>query len=279
MIISVNGFVLNDPTSGNGVYLDEPVDGLGLPPIRTSSGVYSGRNGGYVSAQFYGMRLITLTGTIFSTSDATVEANRQALAAAVDDTSVTVDITTNSGNLYTLTAYTDSLDMPIQRVVGQAPFKLSLIAADPAIYDNSTSGTHTASIPLSLGGGITWPISWTPVTWAAGGLPVTVNNTGTIALYPKITLNDKVTSPTLTNVTTGQFFFLSGFTSSPGDEIVIDMKNRTVLLNGGSILPYLTVTSTWWQLLPGDNTIKMTSGDSSDTVTAEIEWKAGVWGI
>jgi len=279
MIISVNGFVLNDPTSDNNAFLDEPVDGLGLPALRTSSGNFSGRDGGYVSAQFYGMRLITLTGRIFSADATIVEAKRKALAAAVATSPITVDITTNAGSLYTLTAYLDSLDMPIQRAISRAPFKLSLLAPDPVIYDNSVSGSHSANIPLSLGGGLTWPLSWTPLTWAAGGMPVTVNNTGDVPLYPVITLTDKVTNPTLLNVTTGQFFFLSGLVTAPGDTLVIDMKNRTVLLNGGSVLPYVTTTSAWWQLLPGNNDIKLTSSDSSDPVTATIEWRSGVRGI
>jgi hypothetical protein len=280
MIISVNSLVLNDSTTGNGIYLDEPIDGLGLPPIRTSTGNNSGRPGGYVSSQFPGMRLITLTGAIFNNDVSTVEASRKALAAAVSSgSSITVNITTDGGALYTLTAYLDDLDMPIQRNKFRAPFKLSLIAPDPVIYDNSVSGSHSANIPLSLGGGLTSPWSWTPLTWAAGGMPVTVNNTGDVSLYPVITLTNKVTNPTIMNVTTGQFFFLSGFVTAPGDVLVIDMKNRTVLLNGGSVLPYVTTTSTWWLLLPGNNDIKLTSSDSSDPVTATIQWRSGVRGI
>lgn len=278
MIVSVNGYVLNDPTNPNSAYLDEPIDGLGLPPVRTSSGNYSGRDGGYVGSQFYGMRLITLTGRFFSTSPVTLEASRQALAAAVASSSITLTLTTNAGASYLITCNVDSLDMPINRSVSTAPFKLSLIAPDPIIYDNSAAAMSVA-ITRSVGGGITWPISWTPVTWAPGSQPIAINNTGGVIIYPVITLNNAMTNPTITNVTTGQSFSLNGFTTAAGDVVVIDMKNRTVLLNGGSVLPYVTTSSIWWSLIPGSNSVSLNSTNGADTVTGTVSWRAGYRGI
>jgi hypothetical protein len=273
MIISLNGYVLNDPNSVVPVYLDEPIDGLGLPPIRTSSGNYSGRDGGYVGSQFYGMRLITLTGTIFGTP-AELEATRRNLAAAVATSSVVMNITTNAGSQYLINCNIDSLDMPILRSVNQAPFKISLIATDPTIYDNSASGLMSVTVNPARGGGVTWPITW-KITWAAGSQPTTVNNTGNVTVYPTITLTNKMTNPTITNQTTGQFFTLTGLTTTAGDVLVIDMKNRTVLLNGGSVLPFVTSTSSWWPLLPGNNGINLTTNDGTDTTVATVSWRSG----
>lgn len=278
MIISLNGYVLNDPTNPSNVYLDEPIDGLGLPPIRTSSGNYSGRDGGYVGAQFYGMRLITLTGRFFSLNPAALEASRRSLAAAVATPSVTLNITTNGGNQYLVNTNIDSLDMPIIRDPTTAPFKITLIATDPIIYDNSSSGSMSVTVNPARGGGITWPITW-PITWAAGSAPTTVNNTGNATIYPTITLTDKMTNPSITNQTTGQFFTLTGLTTTAGDVLKIDMKNRTVLLNGGSVLPFVTSTSSWWPLLPGNNSINLTTSDGTDTTVATVSWRSGYRGI
>ncbi|WP_427007201.1 phage distal tail protein [Pseudarthrobacter sp. H2] len=277
MIISLNGFVLNDPNSVNAAYLDEPIEGLGLPPIRTSSGNYSGRDGGYVGSQFYGMRLITLTGQFFGTP-ATLETTRRNLAAAVATSSVAMNITTNAGNQYLVNCNIDSLDMPILRSINQAPFKISLIATDPTIYDNSASGLMSVTVNPARGGGITWPITW-PITWAAGSQPTTVNNTGNVTIYPTITLINKMTNPSITNQTTGQFFTLTGLTTTAGDTLVIDMKNRTVLLNGGSVLPFVTSSSSWWPLLPGNNSINLTTADGTDTTVATVSWRSGYRGI
>lgn len=277
MIISLNDFVLNDPSSSNAIYLDEPIEGLGLPPIRTSSGNYSGRDGGYVGSQFYGMRLITLTGTFFGTP-AAIETARRNLSSAVATSSVVMKITTNAGNLYLVNCNIDGLDMPILRSVNKAPFKISLIATDPTIYDNSASGLMSVTVTPARGGGITWPITW-KITWAAGSQPTTVNNTGNVTVYPTITLTDKMTNPTITNQTTGQFFTLVGLTTTAGDNLVIDMKNRTVLLNGGSVLPFVTSTSSWWPLLPGNNSINLTTNDGTDTTVATVSWRSGFRGI
>ncbi|SIS11295.1 phage distal tail protein [Williamsia sterculiae] len=280
MIVTLNGLTLNDPNSGLGIYLDEPIDGLGLAPIRTSTGTYSGRDGGYVGAQFYGMRLITFTGSLFSSAGAAgVEANRRALIAAASASAIALTIVTKAGNSYLINCYIDSLDIPVRKSINYAPFKLTLIAPDPTIYDNSTGGANTATVNLSIGGGVTWPIAWTPVVWAPGAQPTTINNTGTVPTYPVITLTNQMSSPMIMNKTTGQFFTLSGLTTAAGDIVVIDMKNRTVLLNGGSILPYMTSASTWWSLVPGNNSVALSTNNSTDTVVATVSYRTGYQGI
>lgn len=275
MIITLNNFTLNNTgSSANYTYLDEPISGLGLPPLRTSSGNYSGRDGGFVGAQFYSGRLISMTGRIFAPDVTTLDTIRAQLSAALSSGSVTMYVTTNAGKQYLLNCYLDSLDLPIQKAPLQQTFKISLIAADPYIYDNSTAGAMSTPLQLAVGGGVTWPISWTPVTWAPGAQPAVVNNTGQLTIFPVITLTGVMSSPTIKNVTTSQFFTISGLTTNPGDQVVIDMYNRTVLLNGGSILPYVTTSSTWWGLIAGNNSVNLTTNNSTDTVTGTISWRA-----
>lgn len=279
MKVAVNGFVLNDSDAPNRVYLDEPVDGLGMPPVRTSSGVYSGRDGGYVSAQFYGSRLISMTGRVWADDVRGLEDTRQAFAAAVSKGTILLEITTDAGRQYVLNTNIDELDMPIIRSQRQAPFTLTLIAPDPTIYDNSAGGLVTVPLQPVGGGGVIWPITWNPVKWRPGNLPQTVTNTGNVAVFPIITLIGKATNPTIYNDTTGQFIQFTGITTTAGDVLVIDMLNRTVLLNGGPVLTYVTTTSSWWPLLPGGNAIRLTTGSGSDTVTGTVAYRSGYRGI
>lgn len=278
MIISLNGLIINDPSTGNGLYLDEPVEGLSLPPIRTSSGNYSGRDGGWVGAQFYGGRLINLTGRIFAASTAALEAGRQAFEAALAQPTVSVLITTNGGSQYALTAYFDSMSMPIERSAVQANWQITLLAPDPIIYDNSAGGGNTATISRTSGGGLSWKLTW-PLMWAAGSSPTTVTNAGTVTIFPIVTLNGQMSAPIVTNQTTGQFISLPTLNTSAGDALVIDMLNRTVLLNGSSVLQYVSSTSTWWPLVVGSNSISLTTGNSADTVTGTVSWRSGYRGI
>lgn len=279
MIIKLNGYTFNDPSSGNDVYLDEPIQGLGVPPIRTSSGDNSGRNGGYVGSQFYGSRLITLTGWVYAPNGpAQMDTIRQELQSAVAQSVITVNITTDGGAAYLLSAYLSDLTMDIEGNSVLQHYKIDLIAPDPYIYDNSAGGVISVPITKIRPGGLTWPLHW-PLTWSAGSTPTTVSNTGAVQVYPVITLTGSMTNPTITNATTGQFFALTGLTTTATDVVTIDMKNHAVLLNGGSISPYMTSTSTWWSLLTGDNDISLTTTGASDTVTGTITWRAAYLGI
>ena len=280
MIVTLNGYSLNDMSTPLSCFLDEPIDGLGMPPLRNSTGTYSGRDGGYVSAHFYGIRLITLTGTFFAQSAASLETARASLAAACANAPIAMNITTNGGKSYAITCYLDSLDMPIQRSSVSAPFKISLLAPDPTIYDNSAGGVNTVSITPARGGGVTWPLTW-PLGWAGGGQPTMVTNSGAIIMYPVITLTGSMTSPIITNVTTGQFISLLGLTTGTTSTVVIDCNPsaHTVLLDGGSVYNYMTTTSQWISLLTGNNSIRLNTSSGSDTVTGTIKWKTGYMAI
>jgi hypothetical protein len=177
-----------------------------------------------------------------------------------------------------MNTYIDALDMPINRTVTEAPFSLSLIAPDPTIYDNSAGGLNTVVLNPALGGGVTWPITW-PIVWSVGSQPISITNTGNVTIYPTITLTGAMTNPTILNVTTGQFFTLTGLTTSAGDVLVIDLLNRSVILNGGSVLNYKTSTSSWWPLIAGSNSIKFTTTNTADPVTGLLSWRSGYRGI
>ena len=177
-----------------------------------------------------------------------------------------------------LGVFLDGLDMPIGRTPSMCHFKLSLVAPDPNIYDNSAGGALTASLSRQSAGGVTWPITW-PITWTGAGAPTVIANSGNIVVYPTVTLTGVMTNPTITNSTVGQFFTLQGLTTVAGDVVVIDMLNRTVLLNGGSVLPYMTSASNWLPLLPGNNSMILSTTGSSDTVTGTLSWQAAYRGI
>jgi phage-related protein len=276
MIVYINDLPINDDS--NGLYLDEPIDGLELPEIRTSSDVYSGRDGGYVGDQFYGTRLVTLPGRAWSADPAGIWDLRRALQQALDTDSIELHVVADDDHHYLLYARTTRLDMPIPRALSVAPFKIDFICPDPIIYDDTDSNALTANIGKYVGGGVSWPLTW-PLSWGAGTGATTVNNTGLVTIYPVITITGSQTNPIITNVTTAEFIQLSGFTAPAGSVTVIDLRNRTVTLNGGNVLAKVTSSSTWWGLLPGSNTIRLETGDAADTAAAVMEWRNGYMGI
>jgi Phage tail protein len=276
MIVTLNGYTLND--GSNGVDLDVEIDGLDIPPIRTSSGNYSGRDGAYVGAQFYAGRDISLQGKIFNSNITTLESTRSAFQNALKGNSVVMTILTNAGNSYIVYCNLIDFEMPITRDLFSAPFKIELLATDPTIYDNTSGGALTASLSRLVSGGMTTP-AVTPWVFTGGGSPTTINNAGTTNVFPTITLTDIMNNPVLTNLTTNQVFSLTGLVTTTGDTVVIDMRQRTVTLNGSSIFGLVGALSNWWYLQPGNNSITLTTPNSGDTVSAVVSWRSGYPGI
>lgn len=276
MIVKLNSYAIND--ASNSVYLDEPINGLELPPLRTSSGDYAGRDGGFVGAQHYSARPISLTGHVFSTDVAVHEQRRREFQAAIQSGTITMQLTTNAGLSYLLYCNLIDFKMPIQRNKFESPFKIELLAGDPIIYDDTGGGALSASVPKLAAGGYTYPVVY-PVVYAPGSSPTTVNNTGTEPVYPAITLSGTMTNPVLTNVTTGEVFGLNPLVTGPGDQVVIDMLKRTVTLNGGNIFGLIAANSSFWPLEPGNNSISLTTSSGADSVSALLSWRNGYLAI
>lgn len=270
MEITINGITL-----GSNTYkLGQPVEGLEIPPIRTSQDNYSGRDGGRVNGQFYSPRLITLSGFMNLTTCALHEDARQDLEAALpirQDLAVTV--TNFSGTSYTITVRLVDFKMPITSPRASL-FKIDLVASDPYFYSSSIL---SATIPLAVGGGFVLP-AILPVTFGAGTSPTTITNNGTVVTYPTITIVGSATNPSITNTVTGEKVELS-LTMSGGDTLVINMKDRTITLNGGSVLSLRTADSDWFGLAVGVNKFIYETTNAADTGVTAMTWRTGVVSI
>lgn len=187
-----------------------------------------------------------------------------------------MNITTNAGNSYTVFCNLLDFQMPISKAIFSAPFKIELLASDPTIYGSSTAVTPV-TVPLIVSGGYTYPVVY-PVVYSAGSGPTSVTNAGTVAVYPIITITGIATNPVIINNTTEQFLGLD-LTTGSTDTIVINMAQRTALLNGSSVFGDLATGSTWWALLTGGNSISLTTSNGGDTASSTITWQSGFMGI
>lgn len=258
----------------------EGVTGLGAADIRTSSFLFSGRSGGLVTDQFFGFRNISIKGKIGSPSSTHLQhrQDRTSLLAALPiGSSIPVYITTFSGETYRIEC--NVLDVKLEYLPGgyMSDFLILLTAGDPYFYSTEGGDEQTASVTrLSEGGYITPYIL--PVEWEDGGTPTIVVNSGDANYYPIITLQDEALNPVITNQATGESFGLQ-LSMLDGDEVIIDMYNRTVKLNGSDILGNKTDDSVWWALLPGNNPIALDTDTADDPITAVLTWRNGVTGI
>lgn len=280
MNILLNDTLTLSADANGGHFIILGVTGLGPADIRTSSFLFSGRSGGEVTDQFYGFRNLSITGEIGS-NDMTLEqhkADRQALLNALPiGSTIPVYLTDFAGDTYKIEANVIDAKVEYKRRGYRSDFLIQLTAGDPYFYSTDGGDEQSANVTRVAEGGYVTPYIL-PVIWEAGGAPTIVTNSGDGNYYPVITLNDEALNPIITNQATGESFGLN-LSMLDGDEVIIDMYNRTVTLNGSDILGNKTDDSIWWALLPGDNPILLDTDTADDTITAVITWRNGVTGI
>lgn len=264
---------------GNGNFYITDIDGLGAADIRTSDFLFSGRDGGLVTDQYYGFRNIDVSGKIVSDTCEQHQTERDELIAATPiGSTFPVYVTLFTGASYVIYCRVVKVSMPYNAGGKISDYLVQLRAGDPLFYSLDGGETQSAALMkvVETGGYVTPYIL--PVEWEAGGAPTAITNNGNAVYYPRITLYDEAANPSVENLATGEIFELD-LDMVDGDEVVIDMLNRTVTLNGSDIIGNKTAESTWWGLLPGLNPIALRSDAADDTLSGLIEWRNGLIGV
>ena len=259
-----------------------PLSGLTSPDIRTGDGLYAGVDGGYVSSQLYGFRNIVISGFYIGKTCQEADELRQQLMSELHIRYLyPIFITSFSGKHYFVEGYiTDRRSDITNPTSGE--FQITIHCPDPIIYDGgdgvaSDSAWFEQTFYKEQPGGFNIAYK-VPVTWVGGQMATNIENLGTVAAYPIITLSGKFTNPKITNLTTNEFIELER-TTTASDTIVIDMKERIITLNGVSIASSRTIDSSWWTLSQGDNKIVLETDSNSDNNFGTIKYKVGYLGV
>ena len=197
---------LNSPEES--IYLVPELEGLTtLPEIRTSSGVNAGADGGWTSAQLFDARLISMRLVIANEDIAVVESKRRllnTLLAQGRNEELTLNITTEAGNAYTVNVRVTSVSASLDRVLHKQDFLIQFRADDPLIYGSTEGGGVEAILNVQKAlGGFAIPFTF-PLAIGGGSDGTVVQNVGTETVYPIITLYGNLHSPTVINRTTNQ---------------------------------------------------------------------------
>jgi len=274
MQLKINGLTLG----GSSKYqIQAPLSGLEKPPVRMGSGEWSGRDGGYVSSQFYGSRVITISGFYKAASCDEADELRSDMAEALAiRQSLPMFITTFGGKKLFTQTYLKDLKMDITSDIFGI-YQITLVAPDPLLYDagdgvDPDSGWQELPVYKLIGGGYVTAYEL-PVQWEPGTTPTVATNNGDTFIYPQFKSVGEVTNPRITNLTENKFVQVNVTTNSPDDEIIIDMGARTVTLNGGSILSFRTLDSQWWGLPTGNSVIQFESDGVDDVEVGTLRWR------
>lgn len=280
MNILVNELLTLSADANGGHFIIKGVTGLGSADIRNSSFLFSGRDGGLVTDQFLGFRTIVVTAEI-GANDMTADQHkldRAALQAAMPlGVTFPIDITLFNGETYRTEVNLTDLKMEYKQRGLRSDVLIQLTAGDPLFYSTDDGDIQSAHITRVTQGGYVTPYDL-PVNWASGSSPTVVTNNGEAMYLPRIEIHDQADNPVIINQTTGERFELD-INLVDGDEVIIDMRKRTVTLNGSNIIGNKTDDSTWWGLQVGPNSITLDSSSGSDNVTADIYWRNGVRGL
>ena len=251
----------------------QTVDGLDSPPYRVSASLLAGMDGAQYNRSYADKRSIALGWLILEADMSSFLDHRNEVFNAFNpaEGEIELEIEINYDTTYKITCVVDDIKLGLRAADNTwAPALARLTAYDPIIKSSVTHANSGIAVPG--GGGATFPLTFPIVFQTQNTGTVFVNNDGNVAAYPILTLTGLLTNPVIRNVDTGEYFQLT-YTSQVGDSIVIDMRERTVTLNGAtSLITRVAAGSSWWTLQPGSTQVAINTGASSDTGTMEIAW-------
>ncbi len=258
--------------------LTPSITGLERAKIRTSTGYYSGENGGYIDGQFYGPRTVVILGTIKGSCRADLMQKRQIINNSLPINSLLpIRFASEDGNNYIFEANITDFKMDLDETIF-SDYQITLTAPDPYIYlDTSINGDGYISRTVNkiIGGGYVMPMIF-PYIYEAGTTPTTINNNTKFFIPLIIDLKGKFTNPKITNILTGDYVQINSTTVTE-DEILIDSKQKIVTLNGGSIFP--NKVGSWLYLTPGNNIFKLDTDSNEDTSSCGLKYKVPLLGL
>lgn len=228
-------------------------DGFEYADVRESIDDVAGPYGSvYVNSKF-GRRRVAIQGDLVSSD---VYAKRRLLSKALRQTGVM--------KLVKFTTYDDlhlQFECEVVKVVNPYTHKIhtfliEMIAPDWRFYSQILSSHDVGQTTIGGGASIPATIPWAIASSISSETDVSniITNNGNETTDPIFTITGPGTSFLVRNETTEKEFTLST-TLEEGDEIVIDVKRRTIVLNGITNL-YSSLSGELWSLIPGQNELR-----------------------
>lgn len=269
--------------SGQPTYVVKtPIEGLEFPEVRVSKYSRSGEYGAVIPNTLYDGRHITLQGYVLTNTLAAYEAARRALEGtlAINKDSNnkvhprTLKLTTMDDLAVQCDVFVRSLQMRVNNLIG-GEFFLDMYAPDYTLQAQSAS---SESLSRTVGGGFVLPVVLPIFSTPSSGGTATVTNNGTAESFPIITISGPMTNPIISNNTLNRYMQLR-LTVQTGEQITIDMKNKTIMKDGQSVIQNKVAGSQFWWLNPGANTVQIQSSSGSDVGTVQVTYRHAYLGV
>lgn len=224
--IEYNGVTLL-PENG---YTITAVDGLSGLPIRASEEFLANAHGGRVYTTLYGMRTIAIEGVIHGTSVQDYFDKRRALDTAFASAG---DMTITNWNGDIRVVEVKVIQPPMIREqsgnVTRAEFRVQVRSGDPFLLAEDTTEYR-----LDVAGVTGTPIpTAVPLAIEGDSNILTINNSGDVAYIPEIRIYGNISTPAITNMTTGESYRIDNDVTGT-NYVSVSWGNDgiTVMLNG-----------------------------------------------
>lgn len=265
------------------------VEGLGEPQFRLSSYDNPGEDGGTVSQDLLGMRRIKLQGIVRGSTSAELFNNRVELQRRCrptrDSNSLPVakvfKFVAADGNTYFIEGFIQACLLGIEQNT-TSPFMIQVVCPNATIYRDVLTSSGQITRPVTTGSLLFDPtIEFNPTIefGASTGGVITIVNLGTADTWPVIYLRGPLVNPTIIHVEKSKSMQFN-VTIAAGSTVVIDMQQKTVVLNGATnYLTYKTADSSWFSFQPGNNTLRFSTTNTGDTGTMETQHYPAMLGV
>jgi hypothetical protein len=161
-----------------------------------------------------------------------------------------------------------NFQMRVNNIIG-GEFFLDLYAPDYQLYSQSET---SVTLTRTVGGGFILPVILPIVFSASTGGTATATNNGTTESFPTVTISGPMTNPLVIDSTLNRYVQLN-LTINTGEQVIIDMKNKTIVKGGQSVLQNKVAGSQFWWLNPGSNLLRIQSSSGSDTGTVQVSFR------
>lgn len=251
-----NGLTFGGATA----YGIKKVDGLSPPDVRVEESAKAEDHGSFVFASYVGPRTVVFEGDILA--EHLVASNPASMSARLDALRKAFAPQTSDQGLYikwphdarrVLWCRPKRLHFPkdIDFNLGIANWAAEFIAGDPRMYDDATVSVVVA------------PGAWTTIT-----------HNGTFPTPPELVFTVPAGDTAMVDPFvdgSGDVFFRVNTTVNPGSTLRVNMKNKTILLDGVNVYGSLHRNSKWFDLPVGnlDLLFRRTSGGTNATMTVQ----------
>lgn len=274
--VSIGNIVIGTYASG---YLIKRLSGFDFPDVRVGVIDRGNYHGARFSNAYYGRRVMSIEGEIVATDKGDFETKRRAMQKALD-LSVglkQLNINTKSGLLLKADVVVNSkfeAEYEAGKMI-RCDFRIELVSPFPFL-ESQTNNERDILILNSGGGEIPMEI---PFSLALGATVIEpIDNAGNGNAFPNVRIYGTIENPSLINQTTGKTLSITYDMTLDTDYIDLDFYNRTAILNGTTnVMQY--ISGDWWELIPGENSIKLTGASAGGAAKAEFSWRDSYLGV